>query len=202
MRKNCGKTSLKKAKILGALFTIVSKAMKKYKRVKLSSKPRMADFAQWGCAVARVLGKKDEDFMSAYELNMDYQNDEALEASPVARIIIAFMKDRDDWSGTASDLLAGLDYLAEHVGVNTNHKRYPKDASWMWRRINEVRTNLLNAGIKVSKDDTKRNTIGRQIILERIEANDGQDTQPVEVDKNEYDINRQFDLTKYLPGED
>jgi hypothetical protein len=112
------------------------------------------------------------------------------------------MKGRDQWSGTPSDLLTRLNDLADNVGFNRNHKQYPNDASWLWRRIKVVKTNLRNAGVKVSKDDTERNTIGRQIILERIYATEGQDTQPDEANKNEYDINRQFDLTKYHPRED
>lgn len=156
----------KKPGILGALFSLVSKAMKEYDEVKLTHKPRMADFATWGCAVARALGKEDKEFLTAYFNNIKIQNEEALEASPVARVIINFMDGKEEWQGTPSELLEELDEIAEKLKLDKD-KRYPKDARWLWKRIKEVRTNLQAVGILVDRDDSAHKS-GRKILLKWI----------------------------------
>lgn len=157
-----------KPKFLGAIFSLLSKAMKEYENVNLTRKPRMADFATWGCAVAMALGKESHDFITAYFKNMRIQNEEALEGSPVARAIIAFMEGRDSWEGSPGELLDNLDGIAESLKLNTRDKRYPKDPRWLWRRIKEVRTNLLTVGIDAYKDDSDRGSSGRKIIVKRV----------------------------------
>jgi len=166
-----------KPKILGALFSLLSKAMDEYKNVKLKGKPRMADFATWGCAVARALGIKEFEFMEKYSNNIVTQNKEALEASPVAQAIMAFMGNKDDvnrrnkWEGSPSKLLEELDVIAEKIKLNTKDKQYPKDARWLWRRIKAVRTNLQAVGIVADKDDTDH-TKGRRIVLKSVPQKD------------------------------
>jgi len=157
-----------KPKMLGAMFTVLSKAMKIYPNIKLDTKPRMADFAQWGCAISRVLGRTEKEFLEAYSNNIKTQNKEALDASPVAVAIIYFMGDVEKWEGSASELLKELNTVAEKLKLNTKDKRYPKDPSWLWRRIKEVRTNLMAVGINAIKDDSNRHSTGRRISIETV----------------------------------
>src|SRR3972149_7409359 len=153
--------------VLGSLFQLLSKAMRGYSSVKLKEKPRMADFAHWGCAVARALGKSERDFMKAYLKNIKAQNEEAIEASPVARSVMAFMNEKDYWEGSPNELLEELNKVTEQLKLNVKDRRYPKDSRWLWRRIKEVRTNLQAVGIKASKDDSDHGK-GRKITLEKI----------------------------------
>lgn len=157
-----------KPKLLGALFTLLSKTLKEYPNVELSNKPRMADFAMYGCAVARALGMKEDDFMEAYLTNIGLQNQEALGASPVAQTIIAFMQDRALWEGSPSELLDQLNTTAEELKFDIRDKKYPRNARWLWRRIKEVRTNLQAIGILAERDDSDRDSTGRKIILKKI----------------------------------
>ncbi len=154
-----------KPKILGALFTVLSNAKAEYPEIKLEEKPRMADFAHWGCAVARALGKQDEDFIRAYQGNIGIQNTEALEASPVAQIILALMENRNMWEGSPTELLDELMSIAEDKKIDTNTKKFPRDVNWVWRRLQEVNPNLKEVGIKVRRDDTQRGVGGRKIII-------------------------------------
>jgi len=170
-----------KARILGACFTLLSKAMNDYETVALAGVPRMADFATWGCAVAKALGRTEEDFLEAYQSNIKVQNQEAIEASPVATLIIALIlrqeerEGRRQWDGSPTELLSELKGIADGIGIDIKDKRFPKDPNWLWRHIKEVRTNLMAVGIKVSRNDTATE---RRITIEKksISDLDGEDT--------------------------
>lgn len=157
-----------KPKLLGALFTLLSKTLREYPSVELSNKPRMADFAMYGSAVARAIGMKEDGFMEAYLTNIGLQNQEALGASPVAETIIAFMHDRAHWEGSPSELLDQLNRTAEELKLDIKDKKYPRNSRWLWRRIKEVRTNLQAIGIAAERDDSNRDSTGRKIILKKI----------------------------------
>jgi hypothetical protein len=139
-------------RLLGAIFDVLSQAMALRNSIRLPGLPRMADFAVWGCAVAQALGCRQEDFLAAYDRNMEIRNDEALQASPVAMAVVALMEARDQWEGTASQLLAELDPLAVQQRVNINARGWPKAPHALTRAMNKVRPNLAAAGIGVQSD--------------------------------------------------
>jgi hypothetical protein len=68
----------------------------------------MADFALWGTACEREPGA----FLRAYEANRKELVEGVLAADAVASAIRALMSNREEWTGTASDLLAALDEVA------------------------------------------------------------------------------------------
>ena len=49
--------------------------------IRLSGRPRMADFAEWGCAIAEALGHSQNEFLDAYSDNTNSRNEEALISS-------------------------------------------------------------------------------------------------------------------------
>ncbi len=167
-----------KEQILGACFTLLSRAMDEYERVVIMGIPRMADFAIWGCAIARALGNTEKDFLEAYKSNIIAQNQEALEASPVATLMIVFMEGQEEWKsqrkweGSPTELLSELKRLAEAIGIDTKYKRFPKEPNWLWRCIKEVRTNLMAVGIVASRDDTNRSSTERRITIEKKSISD------------------------------
>lgn len=153
-----------KPKILGIIFSILSDAMKIYPSIELDSKPRMADFAKWGAAVAIAMGLSQEEFLHIYQENIDIQNSEALEANPISRVLVSFMQDREDWSGTATDLYHKLKELASELQFDTKNKNFPTDPNWLWRRMKEVEPNLSKIGIRIQKDDSNHSR-GRLIKI-------------------------------------
>ena len=155
-----------KPKVLGAIFSTLSKAIKLHSNIYLESRPRMADFAIWGAAIAEALGYSKEEFLEAYDDNIKIQHIEALEANPIARVIMAFMDDKIEWIGPATDLYVELDDIAESLKVDTKNRKYPSDPNWLWRRMKEVRPNLESHGIYIDKDDSNRST-GRRIIIRK-----------------------------------
>ncbi len=94
-----------RAGLLGDCFTLLSKAMEYYPEIQLDEKPRLADFAMWGAAVAKALGRDVNDFVRAFKKNIDRQNEEALDSSPLAAVIIHYLRINNRLHGTPTDIL-------------------------------------------------------------------------------------------------
>ena len=136
--------------ILGSIFNVISKAMEIYPTVQLENLPRMADFAKWGYAIAEAMGHKGIDFIEAYSKNIDKQNEEAIEASPVAQAIIEYMSDKNEWADTSANLLQQLNRISTFNDLK-NSMLWPKDPQWLSKRLNEIEPNLLSRGISFRK---------------------------------------------------
>ncbi len=155
-------------RLLGAIFDTLSHAMAVLDSIRLSGLPRMADFALWGCAVAEALGHSQDEFMRAYELNAEARNEEALQASPVAAMVMELMGGRSEWEGTPSELLAELEALAGQRHMNTGASMWPKAAHALSRRLNEVMPNLAAAGIEVA---FRRDGRHRRVTIRKVPEN-------------------------------
>jgi hypothetical protein len=134
--------------ILGAIFDALASALALYPDVKLARLPRMADFTRWGYAIAEAVGFSGESFVKAYNGNISVQHDEAIEANPVAKAILAFMQERTYWQGTAADLYIELNKLAWDLQISQS-KGWPKDAPRLGRALAIIEPNLLAKGIDV-----------------------------------------------------
>lgn len=106
-------------KILGAIFDILTQAMKLHQDVKLKKLPRMAAFTRWGYAIAEAAGFSGEDFIQAYNNNIETQHDEVIEANPVAVAVVRFMQNRDDWNGSPSELYGQLQAIVSKQHLAT-----------------------------------------------------------------------------------
>lgn len=149
-----------KGEILSGIFTTLSSAMAIYPSIKLDELPRMADFTVWGCAIAEALECGKDAFLDAYNTNIQAQNREAIEGSPVGELILKFMEDKSDWEGRASELLTLLEGLAGANKVNIKAKSFPKAAHVLTKRLNEIKTNLIDEGITYEqKPDGKRTLV-------------------------------------------
>lgn len=144
-------------KILGGVFNVLTKAIASRPSVKLDLLPRMADFALWGFAIAEAMGLKGADFVSAYEDNVRERNEEVLSGNLIASCIVALAEHETHWEGTPSELYERLEKIADELNIKTTSRGWPKAANAMSRRLNEVRTNLADAGITVEiSRDRKR----------------------------------------------
>ena len=157
-----------KPKLLGSIFTLLSKAMMNYESINLKEKPRMADFATWGCSIAKSLGKSEDDFIRAYKYNRQTHSREVIDTNPLAELLFIFMKERHEWTGNATSLLSELNMLAAKHDIDTDVKAYPKGHNWLWKRLIDLNPILKTTGINISKDDTSRNIGGRKIIIKKI----------------------------------
>lgn len=136
-------------KILGAIFTIISKAMNKYKSIKLKDLGRLTDFTRWGYAIAEVSGIGGDVFLKAYLNNQNDSNYEAIQSNPVGEAIIKFMESNRKWDGTSTELLKELIKVAEEENINVSSSGWPKAANSLSRRLNEIKSNLQDIGISI-----------------------------------------------------
>jgi hypothetical protein len=150
----------RKPYILGGIFNTLVKACGLIATIpEPEDNFRMADFAHWGSAIAQALGFNSKDFIEAYKTNVSKQNQEALDASPVGMALIEFMSDKNQWTGTPTDLLNEFEKLTEQLHININSKLWPKDARWVWRRITDILPNLEAEKIKASQSRDKQRFI-------------------------------------------
>jgi hypothetical protein len=155
-------------RVVGAVFDTLSRAMALRDSVRVPVLPRMADFALWGCAVAEALGYSHDGFLAAYEGNTETRNEEALQASPVAGMLMELMDRQPEWEGTPTELLAELETLAEQHRVNITSREWPKAPHALSRRLNEVRPNLAAVGIDVQM---RRDGRHRMVAVRKVPGN-------------------------------
>ena len=148
--------------ILGGLYATLSKTLSIVETLKLPELPRMADFGLFGAAAAIALGKTSDDFLRAYNGNINRQNEAAIDASYVAQAVIELMKKEAQWEGSSTELLDELNPLAEKLRVNRKSHKWPQDPSWLTRRLKEVEPNLEVIGIMVIHQRTSE---GRKILI-------------------------------------
>lgn len=144
--------------ILGAIFDVLVGSLALYEKVKLERLPRMADFAHWGYAIAEAAGYSGQDFIEAYSRNIEIQHDEAIEANPIAQVIIEFMSDRDKWEGTPAGLYNLLVPVAWRLEISQS-RGWPKDAARLGRALTIIAPNLLAKDIELERSRSKNRLI-------------------------------------------
>lgn len=153
-----------KPKMLGAIFSTISKALTIYPSVKLKKLGRMADFTRWGYAIAEACGIGGEKFLKAYLNNQHKANDEAVSSNPIATAIIRLMENTQYFEGSASKLLEVLNSIAEDEKIDIQSKLWAKEPNVLSRRLNELKSNLLMEGITFSTSNT---SLGRKIEIRK-----------------------------------
>lgn len=156
--------------ILGGIFDVLVKALEIKPNIKVTELTRMADFMVWGCAIAEGLGYKKEEFIDAYKSNIKEQTQVALNENSVALAVMLFMKDKTEWTGTATELLNKLneeDIFSEKYGSG-----FPKAPNKLAQRLNELRVNLKSIGILY---ESKNNGEIRTVTLKKIERSTSAD---------------------------
>ena len=144
-------------KILGGIFNVLQKAMQIEPTLELSSMPRMADFARWGCAISQALGYTQEKFLTAYQENINSQNDEVLLESLVAVLLQDFMDDKVSWHGTPTLLRNELIKVADAKDINVEDEQgFPRTSNTFGKQINELKTNLATKGLHIVRGEDKR----------------------------------------------
>jgi len=181
--------------LLGAIFDVISGALKIIDEVDLDWHPRMADFARWGYAVSEVAGIGGDNFVEEYKANIEKQDEEAIEANPAAQALISFMEDLEEWEGTASSLLSELN---KHVGFNSGLKdsyAWPKDAARLSIKLNEVEPNLNSRGITLKRYTSKLQRITHVTNENNVRTREEYEAQGNENTETEETVNSQSGLS-------
>jgi hypothetical protein len=144
-----------KSLITGAIIKLLQKALSLINEINLTELPRMADYCKWGEAVSRAYGNKEGAFVNAYFNKIEKTNDEVIESNAVGLCIIELMdvlekfERKSEWLGTPSELYIRLSKIAENLKLEKAWD-WPKGHNALTWRLNEIATNLLERGIKVT----------------------------------------------------
>ena len=109
----------------------------------------MADFAQWVIAAEAKLPWKDGQFMEVYNKNRDESALSILDSDLVAVALIKLLTEREEWEGTATELLSTLGGYADD-GKQRYSKAWPKQANYLSQRLTRISPSLRLNGINVS----------------------------------------------------
>jgi hypothetical protein len=145
--------------ILGVLYSAVSMALRRYRDVRLTKAPRMADVATWMSACEESLGWAPGTFEAAYERNRRAAVVYAVEHDTVASAIRSLAQQHREWVGTPSDLLTALNEVADEL-VRFNPE-WPKSPRQLSDRVRRAITDLREVSVFVACDrgDARRVTI-------------------------------------------
>jgi hypothetical protein len=140
--------------LFGALLAAVAGGLRESPHVRLTSLPRMADFAKWSAAVERGLGSSG--FAEAYETNIATAHEFVVESHPVAQVVRALAEEPVVvvWEGTVSDL---LETLSNRVSETTKRsKTWPSSARALSGILRRLSPNLRAVGVDVTLLDHTR----------------------------------------------
>ncbi|MGC2575873.1 MAG: DNA polymerase domain-containing protein, partial [Candidatus Nitrosopolaris sp.] len=146
-------------KLLGYIFDILVKVLATISSVRLSKLPRMADFAKVCETISRCMGNEPDAFIKAYETNIQLQTEQVLESNIIALVIVKFMDNRQEWIGSSTALLSNMETLAASLKVNTKSRAWPKGPNILIRRLNEVKANLEDVGIFITRGLDKQSKV-------------------------------------------
>jgi hypothetical protein len=152
-------------RLLGALLDAVVYGLKNLPNVKLERLPRMADFAKWVVACEPALGWKAGTFLDAYQANRSSANELALESSLVSNHVVKLLQDKRKWEGTASQLLARINSLADDREKEL--KFWPQTPRALSGTLRRLAPNLRREHINIEFSDTPRRGRGRLITIAR-----------------------------------
>ena len=133
--------------IFGALLDGLVAGLLNLDDIKITGKPRMADFALWADACTRAYWAAGT-FMRAYEQNIASANEVVIEANAVGDAVRRFMAGRVEWTGTASSLLALLTPLIPEALAR--ERSWPKTARALSGKLRRAAPPLRKIGIYVT----------------------------------------------------
>jgi hypothetical protein len=149
-------------RILGALLDAVSSALHRLPTLQFARLPRMADFARWVTAAESALGWAPGEAMAAYAKNRAAAHVLAIDSSPVALAVRGLLDGRDEWWGTATDLLAAL--TAQLDETTRRDRGWPQTARALSGSLRRLSPDLRAVGIQVEFTRTGR---GRTVTIRR-----------------------------------
>ena len=142
-----------KAKILGAIFDTLVKAMSIIPDLHLTKLHRMADANIEMTAIAIALGIEQNRFQSILEANIEALQDSFAENNPLIEIIVNFMEDKNEESGTSTEVYKKIKHY-----IGSDCRNFPSSASQFTRALNQELDALQTAGFWLNRDRRNGNS--------------------------------------------
>ncbi len=152
--------------LLGALLDVVVVGLRNLPHVRLDRVPRMADFAVWVVACEPALGWEPGAFLRAYAGARRDANESILEASAVAAALIGFMANRQEWTGTAGELLEAIG-AAVTEKLRQDRHRWPQSPQGLSGALRRLAPALRAAGVDIERPDKRVGHVRRRELIVR-----------------------------------
>jgi hypothetical protein len=136
--------------ILGGIFDVLARAMALYPQVQVSELPRLADFYQWGCAIAEALGGMGSQFQEAFLRNIASKGAQLVHGDAFLEAVLRFMHRREVWRGYVKD---AWEILARIAGPDARDASFPKSPRMLRQSLGRIRGTLDKNGITCTISD-------------------------------------------------
>ena len=136
-------------KILGALYSAVSAALRNGPSVQLVRRPRLADFAEWIVAAEPVLPWEPGTFLAAYSNSRIEALDQSIEGDPVATAILELLERQGEIRMTTKDLLVHLDASVSETTRRSNV--WPRTPQGLSSALKRCLPGLRMVGVEFSR---------------------------------------------------
>jgi hypothetical protein len=153
-------------RILAGLLDIMVVGLRRVAEVQRGRRPleRMADFTQWGYAVAPAIGWLEDDFRLAYRRTRREAQHIVIDTDPVAAGILALLHGPEQrgrpWLGFQSSLWKQLANAAGDAAKAPGFPRSPQALGWALKRVIPV---LAERGIRITQS---RRSAGMWVTIE------------------------------------
>lgn len=139
--------------ILGALLTGVSVALRRMDNLTVLPLPRMADFAKWASAAEAAWEWAEGSFLAAYAENQMGQAKASVDADLVASTVVEFMREREFWEGTPTELQEALTPIVPEDKRKLKIGRsyaWPQAPNVLTRRLRKAQIFLKQFGLRIT----------------------------------------------------
>lgn len=157
-----------KPKIIGAIFTIISKTLDILPSVHLKEFERLAEFQKTGYAIAESIPEiKGEKFLQAFLENRGKANKEAINGNVVLEAIILLMNVNESFKGSPTQLFEVLSNIAfkEKLILSPN---ITTSVNVLMSKLSEVESNLNDEGIFFLSKDIVRGKLSKNTNKGRV----------------------------------
>jgi len=98
------------------------------------------------------MGERDNEFLNAYYNKLNEASISTQDSYPLVTVLEHFMKEQDDYEGSASDLHKSLVNIANalEIDIHSKYVRFPKAPNKLKKSFKEIDSMLKANGLKVS----------------------------------------------------
>lgn len=155
-------------RILGALLSAVSAAIRNESSVNLVRKPRMADFTQWAVAAEPALDCSSGDVITALAGNQKLSSMAAIDASVIGESLLTLLEKKSGFKGSATELLKELNHIEMRNGGIRTPKGWPQRPNILSSQLKRLIPNLREANWEVVLGERDPKSRTKIIRIERI----------------------------------
>jgi GNAT superfamily N-acetyltransferase len=147
--------------IVGGILNTLARAMELFPVMRTTGLGRMADFHQWGRAVAVAMGQTEDEFDAAYQVAEGKQKRGASE-NTLAQGLLLFAKEIGRWEGTPTELYERLIDTARNRQLRRTPEFWPDSPVGLGRLLKQLGETLADYGVAITQ--LRRKTTRRVLV--------------------------------------